>query len=178
MPCTPRETMNLRLEFVELDLQDGANRRALCRRFEISRKIGYKWLARHAQGGEAALADHARRPLLSPRRTVARIEQDIIALGLAHPAWGGRKTHQRLRDLGHVGAAPGTITDILHRHDLISPDASDAATPWQRFEHAHPNDLWQMDFKGWFALQDGRRCSPLTVLDDHCLRTINLDEAE
>ncbi|MFP3590218.1 IS481 family transposase, partial [Paraburkholderia sp. SIMBA_055] len=76
--------------------------------------------------------------------TAPQLEQDIIALRRAHPAWGGRKIGQRLRDQGHVGVpAPSTITDILHRHDLISPEASEAATPWQRFEHAQPNDLWQ-----------------------------------
>jgi len=36
----------------------------------------------------------------------------------------------------------------------------------QRFEHPAPNDLWQMDFKGHFAMVAGR-CHPLTVLDDH-----------
>jgi transposase InsO family protein len=168
--------MNLRLEFVELASQEGANRRALCRRFEISPKTGYKWLARHAQGGDAALTDRSRRPQQSPARTAPQLEQDVIALRRAHPAWGGRKIGQRLRDQGHVGVpAPSTITDILHRHDLISPEASEAATPWQRFEHAQPNDLWQMDFKGWFELQDGRRCSPLTVLDDHSRFNLVLD---
>jgi transposase InsO family protein len=38
--------------------------------------------------------------------------------------------------------------------------------PLQRFEHEAPNGLWQMDFKGHFALEAGR-CHPLTALDDH-----------
>jgi transposase InsO family protein len=168
--------MDLRLRFVELAAQEGANRRALCRRFKISPKTGYKWLARYASGGTAALADCSRRPRQSPGHTAPNVEQEVIALRLAHPAWGGRKLSQRLRDLGHLEVpAPSTITDILHRHDLISPEASDAATPWQRFEHAQPNDLWQMDFKGWFELLDGRRCSPLTVLDDHSRFNLVLD---
>jgi hypothetical protein len=40
------------------------------------------------------------------------------------------------------------------------------AQPFIRFEHAAPNDLWQMDFKGHVALRAGR-LHPLTVLDDH-----------
>ena len=91
MSWNPRDTMNLRLEFVELASQEGANRRALCRRFRISPKTGYKWLARHAQGGDAALADRSRRPQQSPGRTASQLEQDVIALRQAHPAWGGRK---------------------------------------------------------------------------------------
>ncbi len=29
----------------------------------------------------------------------------------------------------------------------------------------HPNDVWTVDFKGWFRTQDGQRCDPLTLLD-------------
>jgi transposase InsO family protein len=177
MPWNPRDTMSLRLEFVQLALHEGVNRRELCRRFGISPKTGYKWLARHAQESSAtALADRSRRPYQSPARTPSPVEQQVVELRRAHPAWGGRKISQRLRDLGHLDApAPSTVTDILHRHGLIDPAASDAATPWTRFEHEHPNDLWQMDFKGWFDLQDGRRCSPLTVLDDHSRYNLTLD---
>jgi hypothetical protein len=28
-----------------------------------------------------------------------------------------------------------------------------------------PNDLWTVDFKGWWTTRDGRRCEPLTVRD-------------
>jgi len=169
--------MNLRLEFVHLALQEGANRRELCRRFGISPKTGYKWLGRHAQGGgTTALVDHSRRPLQSPARTTPTVEQQVVELRQAHPAWGGRKISRRLRDQGHaIVPAPSTVTDILHRHGLIDDAASEAATPWQRFEHAQPNELWQMDFKGWFALRDGGRCSPLTVLDDHSRYNLTLD---
>ncbi|MEX3914971.1 IS481 family transposase [Paraburkholderia sp. BR10872] len=177
MPWNPRNTMNLRLEFVNLALQEGANRRELCRRFGISPKTGYKWLARHAQDdGATALADRSRRPLQSPARTIPTVEQQVVELRQAHPAWGGRKIKRRLEDLGHTAVpAPSTVTGILHRHGLIRAEASEAATPWQRFEHEHPNSLWQMDFKGWFELQDGRHCSPLTVLDDHSRFNLTLD---
>jgi transposase InsO family protein len=37
---------------------------------------------------------------------------------------------------------------------------------WHRFEQAAPNRLWQMDFKGHFAMAHGR-CHPLTAVDDH-----------
>ena len=91
----------------------------------------------------------------------------MVALRERHPAWGGRKLQRRLRDLGHREVpAPSTITAILHRHGLIEPAESLKHTAFGRFEHETPNRLWQMDFKGWFALGAGR-CHPLTVLDDH-----------
>ncbi|MBB0187246.1 helix-turn-helix domain-containing protein [Burkholderia cepacia] len=168
MPWSTRDTMSLRQEFVLLARQEGCNRRELCRRFGISPQTGYKWLARYVESGDAGLADRTRRPSHSPMRTEAELEQAVIALRQQHPAWGGRKISRRLADLGWSDVpAPSTVTSILHRYGLIAPEASDASTPWQRFEHAEPNQLWQMDFKGGFALADGQRCSPLTVIDDH-----------
>jgi transposase InsO family protein len=55
----------------------------------------------------------------------------------------------------------------VRRAHLLAPEASAAATPWQRFERAQPNELWQTDYKGHFATQSGLRCHPLAVLDDH-----------
>jgi len=160
--------MSLRQEFVLLAQQEGSNRRELCRRFGISPQTAYKWLARYAVEGEAGLADRSRRPATYPEQTCAELEQRVVDLRREHPAWGGRKIRRRLQDLGYRDVpASSTITDILHRHDLITPQASAQARAWERFEHAEPNYLWQMDFKGWFALRDGTQCSPLTVLDDH-----------
>lgn len=45
----------------------------LCRRFGISRKTGYKWLARYGAGGASALSDRSRRPHVSPARTSCRV---------------------------------------------------------------------------------------------------------
>lgn len=149
-----------REEFVRLARQERSNVSELCRRFGISRKTGYKWL------GREQLQDSSRRPRSSPTRTDSELEARVVALRAEHPAWGGRKIAWVLeRDHG-LQIAPSTVTSVLHRHGLISDKASQAATAWQRFEHERPNAMWQMDFKGHFALSTGR-CHPLTVLDDH-----------
>jgi transposase-like protein len=79
--------MSLRREFVMLARQEGANIRELCRRYGIQPRIGYKWLSRYAQDGEAGLADRSRRPQHSPERTPAEIEAEIVALRRNHPCW-------------------------------------------------------------------------------------------
>ena len=95
------------------------------------------------------------------------MEDLVTRLREQHPSWGGRKIARRLRDLGHAQAPPpSTVTAILHRHGLISLQASLAAQHWQRFEHDSANALWQIDFKGDFATEQAR-CYPLTLLDDH-----------
>ena len=166
MPWSTRDTMSLREEFVTLAQQEGANRRELCRRFGISAQTGYKWLARFAQQGAAGLIDVSRRPHRSPAATAQSLQQAVLALRREHPAWGGRKIARRLQDLGQDTVAASTVTAILHRHGLISAQASTAAQPWQRFEHEQPNALWQIDFKGYVDTPAGR-CHPLTLLDDH-----------
>lgn len=166
MPWSTRDTMSLREEFIGLALQEGANRRELCRRFGISPQTGYKWLARHAQHGPGGLLDQSRRPRQSPMVTPQAVQQAVVAMRQEHPAWGGRKIARRLQDLGQASVAPSTVTAILHRHGLVSADASAAAQPWQRFEHETPNALWQIDFKGYVDTPAGR-CHPLTLLDDH-----------
>jgi transposase InsO family protein len=167
MPWQPKDLMDIKREFVELALQESANRRELCRRFGIGAKAAYALLARYAQEGEAAFTARSRRPHGSPLRTAAAVEAALLELRRAHPAWGGRKLARRLIELGHRDVpSPATVTAILHRHGLITPEATVAAQHWQRFEHEAPNSLWQIDFKGYFQTAQGK-CHPLTLLDDH-----------
>lgn len=164
MPWSEVSVMELRREFVMLARQEGANLSALCRRFGISRKTGYKWLAR-AVDGDGELSDRSRCPRHSPRRTPAVIEAAVLRVREAHPCWGGRKIARRLADLGEPQVpAPSTVTAILRRHGVALGQAA-PVTPFRRFERSRPNELWQMDFKGHVALAEGR-CHPLTVLDD------------
>jgi hypothetical protein len=139
----------LRREFVLLASQEGANLRQLCRRFGISPDTAYRLLARYRQEGDAGLRDRSRRPLHSPAQTDPALEAAVCTVRVAHPAWGGRKIRRVLLDQGKTTVpAASTITGILRRHALLDPAASAAHRPWQRFEAAAPNDLWQMDFKG------------------------------
>lgn len=170
MPWMTKDIVTQRCEFVALASKEGANVAELCRRFGISRKSAYKWLARAEGAGELsqALADRSRRPQQSPGRTKEPIEKQLLALREQHPAWGPRKLRRRLFDQGHRELpAVSTIASILRRHGLIDEAAARQHRPYVRFERSVPNELWQMDFKGHFALSRGGRCHPLTVLDDH-----------
>lgn len=159
--------MNQRSKFVSLAQGADVNIRDLCRRFGISPTTAYKWIDRFEQGGFAALADRSRHPKESPQKTETAVKKLILDLRKEHPAWGARKLGRRLRDLGHTGLpAASTITRILHRHEQILAEQSQERRAFERFERKAPNELWQMDFKGHFALSNGR-CHALTVLDDH-----------
>ena len=177
MPWKEVSIMSVREEFVRLAMQPDANKSELCRRYGISRPTGDKWIARFVGAGKAGLKDRSRRPHTSPARTAEAVEQAIAAMREQHPAWGARKLKSRLQALGMkaLPEAVSTVHAIVKRHGLVAPEESDKRKAFQRFERAQPNELWQMDFKGHVPLQNGARCHPLTVLDDHsrynlCLR--------
>ena len=165
MPWREVSVVDERREFVRLALQEGANRRELCRRYGISADVGYKWLRRAAAGDEE-LADRSRRPRTSPRRTAAALEAWVLAVRDAHPAWGARKIARCLERDGLAPPALSTVHEILCRNGRVVA-APGGSVPYQRFEKEAPNLMWQMDFKGWVRLADGRRCHPLTIVDDH-----------
>jgi transposase InsO family protein len=175
MPWRIHTFMSQRLEFVVLASGSGLALSELCRRFGISRKTGYKWLARYRSGGAEALEDRSRKPHRSPRQVSPAMAEQVIALR-QETTWGARKLRRRLQDLGHQQVpAASTCTAILRRADLLGQDVPKG--PLQRFERAQPNELWQMDHKGDFPTQAGPRCHPLTVLDDHCRYNLVLDPA-
>lgn len=158
--------MSQRLEFVLLARQEDANVSALCRRYGISRKTGYKWLARYDGKGETGLTDQSRRPQHHPRQTAPELEAAVRTVRAAHPAWGGRKIKAWLERRGIPAPSPSTITAILERGGLLEDPRERPQVRWQRFEAAAPNDLWQLDFKGVVRLESGDTF-PLSVLDDH-----------
>jgi len=109
---------------------------ALCRRFGVSRKTGYKWVKRYASAGVSGLLDRSRRPRDSPGRTSETMEGRVLAVRIEHPAWGGRKIRRVLLNAGHQDVpSASTITAILHRHGLIDETESIRHKAWMRFEH-------------------------------------------
>lgn len=175
MPWREKSLMSLRKDFVFLSLQEGSNITELCKRFNISRKTGYKWMNRYKRFGDVGLQDQSKKPKLSPKKTPYETEEVILQLRDKHPVWGGRKLYKRLTKLGHVSIpSSSAISNILKRNGRINPNELTKHKEWNRFEAEKANDLWQMDFKGYFNIKNGQ-CHPLTVLDDHSRYSIGIE---
>jgi transposase InsO family protein len=166
MPWREVSVMDQRGEFVRLALQEGANRRQLCRQFGISPDVGYK-LLRRWKAGDRDLADLSRRPKRMPKRSAASVEAQVLAVRDKHPAWGARKIVHCLKRDGVAAPAQSTVHQILCRNGRVEPSKNAPCNPGHRFEKEAPNLLWQMDFKGHRPLADETRCHPLTIVDDH-----------
>ena len=156
----------MREEFARRVLAQERSKAALCREYGISCPTGDKWLERFLAG--ESMSDRSRAPKSIPGRTAPEMEAQIVALRRKYPAIGAAKLRKILENEGHTDLpCARTVNNILHRNGLIEREASLAATPYQRFEKSAPNEMWQADFKGHFAMGNGHRCHPLNILDDH-----------
>lgn len=163
-----------RMEFVLEVISGERSMSELCRKYGISRPTGYKWLERYMRGEN--MDDRSHSPLTAAHRTKPEVEELILETRARHPTWGGHKIVVFLRGKGHEYLpAASTANAIIKRHGLISPEESEKHTPYKRFERERPNQLWQMDFKGHFAMLNGERCHPLTITDDCSRKLICLD---
>ena len=165
MPWKERKVSQVREEFVKRVQAGEASKSALCREYGISRPTGDKWIKRYEAG--ESLEDQSRAPRKRPRETPAEMEQKIVTYRQEHPAIGARKLRRILKNQGcQEVPSHSTINRILAKNGLITKQASLAAKPYERFEKAAPNEMWQADYKGHFAMGNGQRCHPLNIIDD------------
>ena len=142
----------------------------LSRQFGVSRKTAYKMIGRHDAEGDAGLLDRSRAPHHPPNATPPELVDWIIEMKRGHPLWGPKKVIGRLRLIEPDASwpSPSTAGVILDRAGLVKRRRRRRrSTPWgEPFSGAkRPNDVWSIDFKGWFRTADGTRIDPLTVQD-------------
>lgn len=165
MPWKEQRLETMREEFVKRVLLHEKSKSELCKEYGISRPTGNKWIARYL--ADESMSDQSRAPKTTPHKTKSETEAMIVAYRKEYPAIGAVKIHRMLTNEGFTGLPSArTINSILKRNGLIAKEASQAATPLQRFEKAYPNEMWQADFKGHFLMKNGVRCHPLNILDD------------
>jgi putative transposase len=143
---------------------------ALCRGFGVSRKTGYKWLERYECAGVDGLKDRSRAPLHHPQAIAAAIMERCLAVRRAHPSWGPVKVRAYLkrRAPSTVWPSASTIGALFDREGLTVKrrrrrKLALSSAPFGACAAA--NDVWCMDFKGWFVTGDGTHCEPLTLCD-------------
>jgi transposase InsO family protein len=165
MPWETSSVSELRLALVHAVRLAGLPAAETARRFGVSRKTAFKWLARYDSEPHVPLDNRSHRPRCSPHRTPEPLEQ-LVLQARDRWGWGPRKLHALLRRDGHTPPSVRTIAAILKRHGRIRSAAEPGNTPPQRFERDTPNELWQLDFKGPLEVAR-RKVTPLSVLDDH-----------
>jgi transposase InsO family protein len=167
------ETMDQREAFVRDAMSQRFTMVDLCARYGVSRRIGYKWLARFAEDGRRGLVDRSRRPHVCPTAMRVPIAELLCEFRRLHPDWGARKLLRVLRDRHpeiEDWPAASTAAELLARRGLVPrrrrrrPTTHPGVAP---IATTGPNDLWTADFKGQFRTGDGVYCYPLTIADQH-----------
>ncbi len=164
MPWEDKTVEKLREEFVNSS-KNCTNFSSLCREFGITRKTGYKWIEREKLN--VGFKDLSRSPKTLPTKTSVETEQAILSLRKENPGWGARTLRKVLENEGFsVLPCERTVNNILNRNGCISIEESQKRQKYIRFQKENCNDMWQVDFKGDFKMNDGNRCYPLDILDD------------
>ena len=145
----------------------------LAKEFGVSRKTAYKWVARYRERGMTGLVDESRRPASSPMQTSAELAFEAVDLRKKHPSWGPKKIASALARRHPKEDTPSmsTVARILKHAGLMKRRTrrSSGGVPMRapEFVAKAPNDLWTVDFKGWWRTLDGEKCEPLTIRDAH-----------
>jgi len=166
------EPMEERIYFIKRYLEGGSSITELCNEFGISRTTGQNLLRRFREEGLKAVEERSRRPLTQPRQLPNDVVCEILAIRNAHPTWGGKKIREILSRKMASFELPcsRTIDRILFRAGL-SERRKKRSKKTYRIETVikpkEPNDVWTVDFKGWWRTKDGSYCLPLTLRDEY-----------
>jgi transposase InsO family protein len=169
MPWVTENLMNKRTEFAMKALQTD-NFRALCREYGISPRVGYKWRDRFIAEGFGGMSERSRRPGRSPEQLKEEVICQIVRLKERHRAWGPKKIREVYER--RYGSAPSesSFKRVLKRCGMTEKRVVRRMPQTGRIASGKkagaPNEIWTVDFKGWWYDRDGR-CDPLTVRDEY-----------
>jgi transposase InsO family protein len=176
MPCKECPVVSQRADLAQEMIRRSRPVREIAAKYGLCRTTAYKWQNRFRAGGRDAVQNASRRPHRSPAKTPDPIEELMCAMRQARSSWGPDKIHRFLVEHLVCGVPPPrTIARILKRrgHIEAKQPPSEELT---RFEHATPNELWQIDFKQTVRLRrhPPLKAIPMAILDDHSRFTITL----
>lgn len=180
MPWMETDVPMERLRFIDEHRKGCWSMTELCEAFGVSRKTGYKLLARFGQCGSDGLRDQSRAPKTHPNRIPGEVEHLVIQVRKQRRTWGSKKILAWLERHHPEASRPArsTVDEILKRSGLVQPRrrrrrCTPSAGPLIQADR--PNAVWSADYKGWFRLGNGQRCDPLTILDSFSRRSLRCD---
>jgi transposase InsO family protein len=169
--------MNLRTEFMLRALKTD-NFRALCEEYRISTKTGYKWKQRFLAEGLRGSQEHSRRPKSCPQGLAETVVCEIVRLKLAHRYWGPRKLRVLYERAHNEVPSESSFKRVLDRAGLVDKrrirSRQEAGRVYSARKAQAPNEVWTVDFKGWWRDAQGKRCEPLSVRDEFSRYVLDL----
>jgi transposase InsO family protein len=172
MPWKTNSEQEQRWGFVQKALRAKSGLAELCRRSGISRKTAYKWIARFTQRGRRGLQDKNRSAYQLHNRPTQQWLDRLRRCKVKHGSWGAPKIHWALQQrFGLLGLpSEAAISRWLKGWRLTRPvrarvQRGPAILRTALSAARRPNEVWTVDFKGWFRTGDGTKVEPLTIRD-------------
>jgi len=169
MPWKQTNPMNQRTEFV-LKAMHTDNFSALCQEYGISAKTGYKWRKRFIAEGLNGLKEESRRPKSCSTAVGDEALCEIIRIQNQHLNWGPRKIRAIYARTHASIPSESSFKRILERAGYTQKRTVRRREESGRLHTDRrakaPNEIWTVDFKGWWYGGEGGRCEPLTVRDE------------
>ncbi len=183
MPWKETYVMEQRKMFVLEAMDPLCNFTRLCSKYGISTKTGYKWKSRFIQEGFVGLYDQSRRPDNSLTQISEDVMLEIIRLKIKRKHWGPKKIREVFKKNNPQETIPCTtsVERILRKAGLVEKRKRRRTGKGVRIQDSalakKPNDVWTVDFKGWWYTHDKEKVNPLTVRDDYskyilCIRAL------
>lgn len=172
MPWKEADLMNLKREFIFKSFNKEQSFTDLCRDYGISTKTGYKWKERFLEGGFPALEEKSRRPENNGKETPESVSVELIRIKNLHKKWGASKILQVYKNNhpGEYAPVRSTVENIFRRAGFIEPRKRRRNKTTNRIQvkivPTQNNQVWTVDFKGWWYTKNKEKCEPLTVRDE------------
>jgi transposase InsO family protein len=173
MPWKETDVMEQKEKFISEMLKNEKPFKHLCADFGVSEKTGHKWKNRFHEEGKIGLLEQSRTPKFSPSSLPEQAVIAILSIKYAHPSWGPKKILAVFQKRYSNQEIPSisSVKRILEKANLVKrrkirKSAPDSSRLRKRFLPEAANDVWAIDFKGWWK-SDGEICEPFTVRDLH-----------
>jgi transposase InsO family protein len=184
MPFKGVDVMDVKKEFVLKSLDDRVVFTELCREYGIGTKCGYKRRRRFLEEGYAGLEEHSRKLLANSRSIPEPISVEILRIKKLHPAWGAKKILEiyKRNHTGKYAPARGSVENLFVRAGYTGVrrrrNLRGGGIIQNRVMPKKPNEVWTIDFKGWWYTKNKERVNPLTVRDEYGKYILAIDAVE
>jgi transposase InsO family protein len=184
MPFKGVDVMDVKKEFVLKSLDDRVVFTELCREYGISTKCGYKWRTRFLEEGIAGLEENSRKPLTNSRGIPEPVSVEMLRIKKLHPAWGAKKILEiyKRNHRGQYAPVRGSIENLFVRAGYTGVRRRRNLRGGQIIQHrivpTKPNEVWTVDFKGWWYTKNKEKVNPLTIRDEYSRFILAVDVAE
>jgi len=165
----PKRNLEKLRKIVVKKALEGEKIKEVAHRFMVSRKFVYKWLKRFRENPEGEWwKDRSSRPKAIHRKVIEELRARIRELRVKQ----GMNVEKIVYLLKKEGRALSRNTVIKVIGELGLPLWSNRKkrniTQYKSFERSTPNELWQIDVKGSFWVEEqGQHLHLITLIDDH-----------